>query len=138
MTWTRLDTTASKSSSTLNLQDPVTWQVGDEIVIASTGHHQSQSQNEKRTITGVSGGNRTLTISPALDHDHIALTETINGRLLEYRAEVGLLSHNVKVRGYRDPHWDELIEACPDGFNTGNYCIKVSRALLPDDLNTYD
>ena len=35
------------------------------------------------------------------------------------RAEVGLLTRNIKIRGNNDPQWNEVIEACPEGFNTG-------------------
>ena len=35
------------------------------------------------------------------------------------RAEVGLLSRNVRVIGTRDQQWSDEIEACPDGFDTG-------------------
>ena len=41
------------------------------------------------------------------------------GYTLEMRAEVGLLSRNVKVIGSRDQQWSDEIEACPDGFDTG-------------------
>lgn len=37
VTWTRLAKTADKGSSTLVLQQAVTWKARDEIVIASTG-----------------------------------------------------------------------------------------------------
>ena len=35
------------------------------------------------------------------------------------RAEVGLLTRNIKIRGNKNPQWNEVIEACPEGFNTG-------------------
>ena len=38
---------------------------------------------------------------------------------LEARAEVGLLTHNVVFRGSDDPVWHDKIEACPEGFDTG-------------------
>lgn len=41
------------------------------------------------------------------------------GHMLEMRAEVALLSRNVKVIGTRDVQWSDEIEACPDGFDTG-------------------
>lgn len=37
MTWVHLKETAVSGSSTISLLQPVTWKVGDEIVLASTG-----------------------------------------------------------------------------------------------------
>lgn len=39
--------------------------------------------------------------------------------VFEYRAEVGLLTRNVVVKGSEDAQWDRDIEACADGFNPG-------------------
>ena len=38
---------------------------------------------------------------------------------LEARAEVGLLTHNVVVRGSDNDEWHDVIKACPEGFDTG-------------------
>ena len=104
---------------TIDLVDPVEWNIGDEIVIAATGHRQSQSQNEKKTISAISQDKRTLTLNSALEAEHLGTEETFNGTLVEFRAEVGLLTHNVVVRGDTDPQWEEFTESCPAGFNTG-------------------
>ena len=119
LTWTRLSATANAGDTTLTLIDPVEWNVGDEIVIAATGDHHTQSENEKKTISAISGDKMTLTLDSALEADHLGTQEIFDGTTVEFRAEVGLLTHNVVVRGNRDPAWDESIEACPDGFNTG-------------------
>ena len=49
------------------------WRVGDEIAIASTGLRHDQGQNEKRTITAVSGN--TIDIDPPLDHKHLSISQ---------------------------------------------------------------
>jgi len=41
------------------------------------------------------------------------------------RAEVGLLSRNVRVIGSRDMQWADDIEACPDGFDTGEFSTQT-------------
>ena len=41
------------------------------------------------------------------------------GSALEARAEVGLLAHNVVVRGSDNDEWHDEIEECPEGFDTG-------------------
>ena len=50
--WTHLDETIEAGDTELTLVKPVTWEVGDEIVIASTGDRHKQTQNEVVTITG--------------------------------------------------------------------------------------
>ena len=120
-TWTRLAATAAQGASTLQLVDPVEWEVDDEIVIAATGHHHTQSENEKKTITAISGDRMTLTLDSPLEASHLGVEEYFDGVLVEMRGEVGLLTHNVVVRGNRDPQWTEEIKACPKGFNTGRF-----------------
>ena len=123
LTWTKLAATASAGDTTINLVHPVEWNVDDEIVIASTGNHHSQSENEKKTIAAISSDKMTLTLDSALKAEHLGTEETFNGTRVEFRAEVGLLTHNVVVRGNSDPDWNQKIEACPNGFNTGiNWC----------------
>ena len=74
VTWTRLAQTASASDTTLELQTPVTWSAGDHIVIASTGDHLSQNENEEREIASVSGDGLTLTLTGM----HFALHHNLN------------------------------------------------------------
>ena len=58
--------------------------------------------------------------------EHLGVTEDLGGGYtLEMRAEVGLLSRNVKVIGSRDQQWSDEIEACPDGFDTGNVLCRT-------------
>ena len=124
LTWTRLSATASAGDTTITLLDPVEWNVDDEIVIATTGDHHTQNENEKKTISAISGDKMTLTLDSALEADHLGTQEIFDGTTVEFRAEVGLLTHNVVVRGNTEPSWEESIEACPDGFNTGRFLIQ--------------
>ncbi|KAL4228989.1 Fibrocystin-L [Mactra antiquata] len=125
ITWTRLASTASQGSTTIELVDAVEWNVGDEIVIAATGNRHTQSENEKATITAISGDKRTLTLAAPLEAEHVGTEETFDGTLVEFRAEVGLLTHNVVVRGNQDPQWEDEIKACPKGFNTGEFATQT-------------
>lgn len=108
--WTELETTASAGATSITLVDvgdtELDWQVGEEIVIASTdfvGRHA-----EQRTITGVSDRdtNPVITFAEALEYKHYAGEETFGDHKLVMRAEVGLLSRNVKYRG--DPETSAL------------------------------
>ena len=44
ITWTRLASTASANTTILNLQDPVDWLSGDQIVIAPTGKDGNETE----------------------------------------------------------------------------------------------
>ncbi|KAK2887447.1 hypothetical protein Q8A67_015675 [Cirrhinus molitorella] len=126
MTWTRLSQTAQSGSNTLTLMDAVTWKTGDEIVIASTGHRHSQSENELRRIASVSADGRTLTLTQPLKYTHLGVSVTLpDGTVFEGKAEVGLLTRNIVVRGSNNVEWNDKIEACPDGFNTGEFATQT-------------
>ena len=86
---------------------------------ATTGDHKSQHQNEKRRIEAISG--RHITLDKVLKYRHLGYTDTFSDchSSLEVRAEVGLLTHNVLVRGDGDVAWEVEIPACPKGFDPG-------------------
>ncbi|XP_026156055.1 fibrocystin-L-like [Mastacembelus armatus] len=124
--WTHLAQTATTGSVNLTLVKAVTWKVGDEIVIASTGHRHSQAENELMTIAAVSADGKTLTLTKPLKYTHLGLTVTLpDGSKFEARAEVGLLTRNVVVRGSQNLEWNDIIPACPDGFDTGEFATQT-------------
>lgn len=88
-TWTRLAKTAAEGSSTITLKKAVSWNKGDEVVIASTSYDPSEA--ERRAITGISSDQKTLTLSEPLEYNHYG-----EGRQF---AEVGLLTHNIQFNG---------------------------------------
>ena len=89
-TWTHISTTVLPGDTRMNLILAVTdWKTGDEIVIASTS--KSIRENEVVTITAVEPGGRTLHIDPPLKYKHISIVQTIAGRVIETRAEVGFV-----------------------------------------------
>ncbi|XP_078071648.1 PKHD1 like 1, tandem duplicate 1 [Mustelus asterias] len=126
VTWTRLAETAEAGSKTLLLQKAVTWGPGDEIVIASTGDRHSQRENEKRVIEVVSADGRSLNLTEPLRYRHLGESISLrDGTVFEPRAEVGLLTRNVIVRGSNQVEWNDQIEACPDGFDTGEFATQT-------------
>jgi len=104
-TWTRLASTATAGSSTIQVEGTVTWQANDEIVIASTdyapltswnsntpnslewtlGSRSAPDQNERRRVISVAG--TTVTLDAPLTYTHW-------GAGYE-KAEVGLLTRNI-------------------------------------------
>ncbi|XP_041373046.1 fibrocystin-L-like isoform X2 [Gigantopelta aegis] len=125
ITWTRLAATADAGSSMISLQKAVNWEVDDEIVIATTSHRHSQKESEVRKITNISGDKLTLTLDTPLSYKHLGISETYNGVSVDFRAEVGLLTHNVVVRGNKNLSWSVKVPACPDGFDTGEFTTQT-------------
>ncbi|XP_051526679.1 fibrocystin-L-like [Myxocyprinus asiaticus] len=124
--WTHLSQTAQSGSNTLTLMDAVTWKTGDEIVIASTGHRHSQGENEVRRIASVSADGRNLTLTKPLSYTHLGVSVTLpDGTVFQARAEIGLLTRNIVVRGSNNQEWNDKIAACPDGFNTGEFATQT-------------
>ena len=74
MPWTRLGATANVGDNQIVLESPVDWTVGDQIVIATSGHRHTQHQNEVRNITHISADNMTLTLDETLDYKHLGET----------------------------------------------------------------
>ena len=98
-TWTQLNATAQAGATAITLKEVIDWKVGDEIVIASTDFDPHQA--EKRTITAING--LVLTLNAPLVYMHFGVEQIYNNGnkdlILDERAEVGLLSHNLKIQG---------------------------------------
>lgn len=99
LAWTQLNASAPAGSTSVQLKDDAsTWRVGDQLVIAASDIDPRKS--EVVTITAVSG--RQLNFTPALVHPRFALVQTFEGKTLDQRPTVGLLSRNILIRGASD------------------------------------
>ena len=93
-TWTKLAKTAEAGSTAIEVLNAAQWQVGDEIVLASTDYDPRQA--ERRSIAAISGN--TITLDKKLDYMHF-------GKItfdVDERGEVGLLTRNIKVQASAD------------------------------------
>ena len=112
-TWTFLDSTAEAGTNTISIQSPnglTGWNVGDRIAIAPTGNEQSILESEDFTIVSITpnGDNtvQTIELSGNLQFTHSGVESTFGDYTLQQRAEVGLLSRNVKFEGsFNDAAW---------------------------------
>ncbi len=101
--WTHLGANAAAGATSLTLSEPVDWITGDSILVTSS--RLSWSEAETRTITSVSADMKTVFFTPALAYLHNGSTTTrtrsTDGKswTADLRAEVGLLSRNVKIQG---------------------------------------
>ncbi len=92
--WTKLSSTAAAGASSIEVLNADQWQVGDEIVLASTDYDPRQA--ERRTITAISGN--ALTLDTPLEYMHFGqITFEV-----DERGEVGLLTRNIKVQASAD------------------------------------
>ena len=92
-TWTFLQTTVNPGSNQLTLVEPVDWMPGEEIVISSTTFEANQA--EVFTITEVSGAR--VTINGTFSYRHLAGTSNQGCCSVPIRAEVGLLTRNIRI-----------------------------------------
>lgn len=101
VSWTNLGANAAAGSSTITLKEAVDWNVGNEIVVVSS--RKNWNEAEKRTITAISGNNKTLTLNAPLNFPHTGVVKNYSDGsrnwTADLRAEVGLLSHNISVEG---------------------------------------
>ena len=63
VTWTYLGATSITGSYRITLIEPVVWDIGSEIVIATTGDKFSPGQSEVKKIVAKSADNKTLTLN---------------------------------------------------------------------------
>jgi cell migration-inducing and hyaluronan-binding protein len=93
--WVRLAANAPRGARTLTLDRAVTWRPGDRIVVASTDFEPTQSETVR--VTRVVG--RTVSIAAPLKYPHWGTLQRYGNRVLDERAEVGLLSRDIVIQG---------------------------------------
>ncbi|XP_061164553.1 fibrocystin-L-like [Saccostrea echinata] len=136
-TWTRLQTTAAAGATEIVLTHPVDWKVNDVIVIATTGHRHTQQQTEQHTISSISADGRTLTLTQPLEYEHVGVLARYGEQDIELRAEVGILTRNIVIQGTNNEEWNDPIEACPDGFDTGEFARRrCFQGLFGEEMGT--
>jgi len=92
--WTRLTKTAAAGSTSIEVLNVGDWKKGDSIVVASTDYDPHQA--ERRIISSIAG--KVITLDQKLDYMHYG--QVTFG--VDERAEVGMLSRNVKVQASVD------------------------------------
>ena len=92
-TWTHLSVTAEAGATEVfTVLDVSDWEVGDEIIIPSTGDRHSLQQNEKRRIAAIGADGYSLTLDQPLGYKHLSISQTFGTEVVETRAEIGRLS----------------------------------------------
>ncbi|WP_309572091.1 G8 domain-containing protein [Deinococcus sp.] len=96
--WTRLGTTANAGTSTLTLERAPDWAPGSALTLTSTDFDPGQT--EQVVVQRVSGTQ--VTLAMPLRYTHWAKTTTLGGKTLVERAEIGLLTHNIRIAASED------------------------------------
>ena len=108
VTWTNLASTAVPGDTVITLTTQVDWEAGETIVVASTdlGIEDNEiagegDRSEQRIIDSVDSTGMIITLTEALLYEHYSNVDTFGteGDEIELRAEVGLLTRNVKYQG---------------------------------------
>jgi G8 domain len=95
--WTKLGATAAPGATQIKLMEAADWRVGERIAIGSTALDPYQSA--ERAITAVSADRLTVTLDAPLANTHFGQLQTFEGKVLDSRAPVALLSRNIVIQG---------------------------------------
>ncbi|MCP3164213.1 G8 domain-containing protein [Myxococcus qinghaiensis] len=124
VSWTQLQGSVSAGSNSLVLKQPVNWRPNDVIVIVSSTRNWNEA--EQRVIQSLDATSTRLTLTSPLTYGHTGVQKTYsNGSrtwTADLRAQVGLLTHNIKVQG------DSASEA--SGFGGHVMIMDSSRAHI--------
>ena len=116
--WVPLGSTVAPGHNLVRLAQPVDWQPGERIAIASGQDH---SLVEERTILDVGGDCLTLTLDRAVAHRHHGQHAPMHHALPGSIAKVVLLERNVVVQGCEES----------DRASQGGYCMIAASMLTP-------
>lgn len=104
--WTHLAASTSNGASAIVLAESVDWQTGDEILLTSSRLNWNEA--EKLTVASVSPEGTTIDLVESLSFPHSGLIQTHTRPsdnkqwTADLRAEVGLLSRNIRIQGAAD------------------------------------
>jgi hypothetical protein len=103
--WTKLAANVAVGATTIQLTTaPQAWRAGDELVIAPSGHDAEDLSRVR--IASIAG--TTVTLQSGVQFAHWGQLQSYGGKTLDQRAEVGLLSRNIVVRGAGDANAEKL------------------------------
>ncbi|MEO5824940.1 MAG: G8 domain-containing protein [Gemmatimonadales bacterium] len=93
--WTHVTETAASGATQLRVQDAAGWRAGDRLVVASTDFDPAEAEEVEVDRVVAS----TIMLRTPLRHEHFGVQQTIAGRIVDERAEVGLLTRNIRIEG---------------------------------------
>jgi len=96
-----LEFTADKGSTSLQVEQYVTWTVGQEIVVTPTDYDMHQAEIRViASVTRTTLGHSIIHFVEPLEHSHYSgATETYGARSIRMQSRVGLLTRNIVIKG---------------------------------------
>ncbi len=99
LSWGQIEGSLEPGATSLTLdQIPTGWSPGDKIALAPSGYEPYEA--EELTITRIDGN--VISFIPALKFPHFGEIQMYEGKVLDERAEVGMLTRNIKIQGPED------------------------------------
>ena len=109
LSWTQLSANLAAGATSLSVADDASsWRVGDEIVIASSSFEPTEAERVAGTavagtaVAGKTVAGKTVSFAPALRFAHWGSLQNFDGKTVDERAEVGLLTRDIVVQGAND------------------------------------
>lgn len=97
-TWTKLATTALQGTSVIVTSEPVDFAPGEVLVIAGTDTSLPNFGIDEVIVSSNLDGYH-ITLNAPLLYTHTSNIITLEGRSIDMRCEVGLLSRNIVIQG---------------------------------------
>ncbi|MCH2045568.1 MAG: T9SS type A sorting domain-containing protein [Saprospiraceae bacterium] len=99
--WSNLEGNVNPGTNQITMKESVDWKIGDQILIVPSSTNYWEA--EKRVITAISNNSRTLTLNSSLAYPHKGVVKSYSRGnqtwTADLRAEVGVLTHNIKIQG---------------------------------------
>jgi hypothetical protein len=156
-TWTKLDATANAGDHWLLTSERVDFKRGEVVIVTGSERPGTTSDGsgddfslygmEEMTVDSVSADGFNVSFTAPLRFTHRSEIVTIEGRVIDMRVEIGLLTRNVVIQGDNDTSTGELfgvhtiafmsgiyhmenaeIRRCGQAFNFGRYCTHSHMA----------
>jgi hypothetical protein len=94
--WTKVAATVLPGTTTIQLAEPVDFAAGELFILTS---HTSFRETEELVVASLSADGLVVEVTTAVRHRHESSVEVVNGRTVDLRVEVGLLSRNIVIQG---------------------------------------
>ena len=144
-TWTKVNETCYAGSNFLITSEPVDFKPGDRVIV--TGSEMTGLTGYDDMIVLETIDNHNVTFTTALKYTHRSEVVTIEGRVIDLRVEIGLLTRNVVIQGDNEMSDGQIfgvhtiamlsgiyhmenaeIRRCGQAFNFGRYCTHSHMA----------
>lgn len=147
-TWTKLNETARAGQSWIITAEPVDFKGGETVILTGSelpGTFDNYGMELLLVASTIDGHNVSFTQN--LKYNHRSEIVTIEGRVIDMRCEIGLLSRNIIIQGDEEKSDGQLfgihtlaahsgiyrmenaeIRRCGQAFNFGRYCTHSHKA----------